>query len=332
MIVPPIIQRNFDNNEIYIKHVGNIVRETITNFCEDKGFASIHRFKIVESLAEKLESGRFENWSDIDDIFACAIIIPNLNYESDVINFLKATFLEVVIKRRGSRLKDPTAFRFESTRFIGKLKPREGDAQDPHIYNLSFEIQIRTAFEHAWAVTTHPLIYKNNMIDWRRLRLASQLKAAAEQMDMLAISFDQASEFIVKCEWPDVKAKKEIIKRFHGFIEEGFIKNELIPKDWTRFSDNIYKLITATEEAQDMDPTEKVKYVKDCLKKFNDELKKLGSNKVPLSISLLQLTFGILCDCKILKPPLRNYCPIITEELVSLYPSVKIFDRNFNFE
>ncbi len=332
MIVPPIIQIKFNYNEEYVKFVGKIVEDTIKNFCENNGFAFIYRFKQIESLAEKLESGRFENWSDIEDLFACAIIIPNLNYEADVIKFLRKTFLEVNIKQRGSQLKDPKVFRFESTRFIGKLRPREGDIQDPRIYNLTFEIQIRTAFEHAWAVTAHPLIYKNNTIDWRRLRLASQLKAAAEQMDMLAISFDQASEYITKCEWPEVLSKKEIIKQFNSFFEEGLIKKEFVPKDWTRFSDNIYKLITSTEEAQDMRPAEKIKYVKSALKLFNDDLRKLGSKKVPVSISLLQLTFGILCDHKILKPPLPNYCPIITDELISLYPSVKVFSRKFNFD
>jgi hypothetical protein len=112
----------------------------------------------------------------------------------------------------------------------------------------------------------------------------------------------------------------------------GLIEEELTPKDWTRFSDNIYKLITATEDAQDMNPIDKAKYIVKCLEIFNTELKKFGPKKVPVSISLLQLTFGILCDYEILKPPLRNYCPIITDELISLYPSVKIFKDKFNFE
>lgn len=157
MIIPPSIKRKFDFDEVYIKFVGNTVRDTISNYCDENEFASIHRFKKVESLAEKLESGRFEKWSDIEDTFGSAIIIPDLNYEKDVIEFLESTFLKVNIKKRGSTLKAPDVFRFDSTRFIGRLRPKDG-ILNPDIYNLSFEIQIRTAFEHAWAVTTHSII------------------------------------------------------------------------------------------------------------------------------------------------------------------------------
>jgi len=332
MIVPPYLKRKFDYNEIYVEHIGKVVKDTISNFCEEMGFASIHRFKKIESLSEKLESGRFEKWSDIDDMFASAIIIPTLNYENEVIKFLENAFTKVDTKRRGSTLKAPDVFRFDSTRFIGKLKQREGDRQNPTIYNIFFEIQIRTAFEHAWAVTTHSLTYKNQVIDWRRQRLASQLKAASEQMDMLAISFDQASQYIPEYEWPEIWVKKEIIDLFSQAIDKGLIRQELVPKDWTRFSDNVYRLIIATEGAKDMSLLRKAKYVQRCLKTFFNELETLGTQKIPLSISLLQLTFGILSDCGLLNPPLSEYYPLITDELVTFYPSVAVFDKRFNFE
>jgi ppGpp synthetase/RelA/SpoT-type nucleotidyltranferase len=332
MIVPPHLKRKFDYNEIYVEHIGKIVKDTVSNYCEEMGFASIHRLKKIESLSEKLESGRFEKWSDIDDMFASAIIIPTLNYENEVITFLENTFTTVNIKRRGSTLKAPDVFRFDSTRFIGKLRMREGDRQNPIIYNIFFEIQIRTAFEHAWVVTTHSLTYKNQVIDWKRQRLSSQLKAASEQMDMLAISFDQASQCIPEYEWPEIWVKKDIIDLFNQAIQNGLIRQELLPKDWTRFSDNVYRLIIAAEDAKEMGPLRKAKYVQRCLKTFFDELETLGTQKIPLSISLLQLTFGILSDCGLLKPPLNEYYPLITDELVTFYPSVAIFDKRFNFE
>lgn len=332
MIVPPHIKRKFDYNEIYIEYIGKVVKDTLSNYCEENGFASIYRIKKIESLAEKLESGRFGKWSDIDDLFASAIIIPNLNYEDNAIKFLETVFFKVEVKRRGSTLKAPEVFRFDTTRFIGKLKPREGDTQNPLIYNILFEIQIRTAFEHAWAVTTHSLTYKNQAIDWRRQRLAAQLKAAAEQMDMLAISFDQTSQCIPEYEWPEIWVKKEILDLFSQAIDSGLIKQELVPKDWTRFGDNVYRLIIAAEGTKEMSPLKKARYVQRCLRIFFDELEKLGTQRIPLSISLLQLTFGILSDCGFLKPPLRDYYPLITDELITFYPSVAVFDKKFNFE
>lgn len=332
MIVPPPIQRKFDFSEIYINRVGTVVKDTLSNFCDENNFATSYRFKKIESIAEKIESGRFKNWSDIDDIFAFAIIIPNLNYEIQAIDFLERAFLKVELKRRGSRLKDPRLFRFDSTRFIGKLRPREGEILNPNIYMISFEIQIRTAFEHAWTVATHDLIYKNNEIDWRRLRLASQLKASAEQMDMLAISFDQESEYVTECHWPEVHAKKNIINQFNLAVKEGTIRNELVPRDWTRFSDNIFKLITSTDESKKLNANEKLKYVNKCLVVLYDELKKLGPNKIPLSISLYQLTLGILCEQELVKPPLNDYFPIITDDLIEFYPAVSAFKQRFDIK
>jgi ppGpp synthetase/RelA/SpoT-type nucleotidyltranferase len=331
MIVPPYVLRKFDYDELYVKHISKIVKDTVSNFCDENGFASLHRIKKIESLSEKLESGRFKRWSDIDDMFASAIIIPTLNYETNVIKFLEHAFFKVDIKSRGSSLKAPDVFRFDSTRFIGKLKPREGDKQD-RIFNIFFEIQIRTAFEHAWAVTTHSLIYKNQVIDWKRQRLASQLKASVEQMDILAISFDQVSQCIPEYKWPEIWAKKEIIDLFSQAIRDGLIKQELAPKDWTRFSDNIYRLIVSVEVAKDMSTARRARYVHCCLNILFSELEKLGTQKIPLSISLLQLTFGVLSECGLLKPPLREFYPLITDELVTFYPSVTVFDNRFNFE
>jgi hypothetical protein len=81
-----------------------------------------------------------------------------------------------------------------------------------------------------------------------------------------------------------------------------------------------------------MSTLKRARYVQHCLKILFDELEQLGTQRIPLSISLLQLTFGVLSDCGLLKPPLREFYPLITDELVTFYPSVVIFDRRFDFE
>lgn len=331
MIVPPKIKMLFDFNEPYIKYVGNKVRETLLSYCEKNSFAFVYRYKSIESLAEKIESGRFERWQDIEDLFACAVIIPNLTYEDSVILFLDSIFSRVQLKKRGSSLKAPEIFNFDSTRYIGNLKPREGDIGNPLINNISFEVQIRTAFEHAWIVTTHSLVYKNELVDWKRKRLASQLKAVVEQMDMIAVNFDQTSQIVQENQWPEVWVKKDIIDLFNRAINQGLIRKELIPKDWTRFTDNIYNLIISTREVNNMSPLKKARYAQRCLKTLNSELERIDSQKMPLSISLTQLIFGILTKCNILKPPLRGFYPIITDELITLYPSVAVFNQKFEF-
>ena len=332
MIVPHKVEQKFRDIETSIKYVSDHVKPTVYGYCERNGFAFICRKKSIQSLAEKIETGRIEKWSDIDDIFACTVIIPNLSYEEDVLEFLESTYSKIKIRKRGSTLKSPDVFRFDSTRFIGKLTPIEENMQSP-IYDIKFEVQIHTAFEHAWAMTTHSMTYKGELIDWRRYRLTAQLKAAVEQMDMLVMGFDQVSKNISEYVWPDIEAKKKIIDKFKAAFDDGLIRDELEPKDWTRFSNNIYNIITATSEAQNMKSSKKAQHIDKSLTAFFNEIETLGRQKIPLSISLTQWIFGILSECEFLKPPLvGDYHPLITDELLKFYPSVDKFENTFTFD
>jgi hypothetical protein len=91
-------------------------------------------------------------------------------------------------------------------------------------------------------------------------------------------------------------------------------------------------MLTATNEAQKMGPTKRYRYVEAGLKILIEELDKLEPSQVPISISLVQLIFGILSKREFLKPPLSGYIPIITDELLTFYPSVEIFEKSFLFE
>lgn len=72
-------------------------------------------------------------------LLATVIIIPSIIYEPQILKFLESSFLKVEIKKRGSTLKSPDVFRFDATRFIGKLRPIDS----VEIINIS-TVQIRT--------------------------------------------------------------------------------------------------------------------------------------------------------------------------------------------
>jgi ppGpp synthetase/RelA/SpoT-type nucleotidyltranferase len=86
-------------------------------------------------------------------------------------------------------------FRFDCTRFIGRLRSPDENTRSP-IYDIPFEVQIKSAFEHAWSATTHLLTYKSSEVNWSKLRLTAQLKAAVEQLDTLVLSFEDATKYI----------------------------------------------------------------------------------------------------------------------------------------
>ena len=179
MITPLQILNKYRSAETYLAPVQLRVRESIQTFADGRGFAVTSRLKTLESVSEKVETGRFKSWSEIDDLVAFTVVVPTLAHEASVVTFLQGAFRQVALKPRGSSSKPPDVFRFDCTRFIGKLvSPDDADAP---IFNVPFEVQIKSAFEHAWSVTTHSLTYKSADVNWSKLRLAAQLKAAVER-------------------------------------------------------------------------------------------------------------------------------------------------------
>ena len=152
------MRKLFDNANPYVIELSRRVTEAVLSHCGSEGYAFSSRPKTVESVAEKIETGRFRRWADIDDLFACAVVIPTLREESKVIDFLGRAFNQVAVRGRNDTRKPPDVFRFEATRFIGMLhRPAGTDPKEP-LFNLAFEVQVRSAFEHAWSATTHELV------------------------------------------------------------------------------------------------------------------------------------------------------------------------------
>ena len=89
MIISPSIDQEFRRKYPYLELLNKIVREIIFKYCSTNGYAFTDRIKAIDSLSEKIETGRFLKLSDIDDFYALSIIIPNLNKETEVLNFLK---------------------------------------------------------------------------------------------------------------------------------------------------------------------------------------------------------------------------------------------------
>jgi ppGpp synthetase/RelA/SpoT-type nucleotidyltranferase len=320
MIVPANVRRRFMAALPYLNLVSDKVRDTVFNFCDKNGFAYVGRPKALESLAEKIETGRYEKWSSLDDLFACSIVIPTLASEDRVVDFLKETFREIGTKRRGSTKKPPDAFRFEATRFTGQLRAlTEQDTNNP-AHSISFEVQIRSAFEHAWSVTTHALAYKSGTVDWKARRLSHQLKAAVEQLDALVLGFEQSSKSIIEHDWPELTVQRRIVDKLSALAKQGEIPEELVPKDWSRFAENLATLARSSKKApkREVEP-----FVLQSLEALVAEIGALGPQKIPKSISLLQLAIGVLCRSRLLEPPLYRYCPLITPELLEFYPDAK---------
>jgi hypothetical protein len=89
MTYPAILDIKFNEYKPFVEVVAKKVKSTLVKKCEDEGYAFISRIKTIESLAEKIETGRFKKWSDLDDLFACTVIIPTLSHEKKLLIIVK---------------------------------------------------------------------------------------------------------------------------------------------------------------------------------------------------------------------------------------------------
>jgi hypothetical protein len=165
-------------------------------------------------------------------------------------------------------------------------------------------------------------------VKWKKLRLTAQLKAAVEQLDQTVLAFEEASLRIEESEWPDTRARENITNSFRLFVADGRVPEELAPKDWSRFVDNIFRLISGSKWSNRKQPDEIAAAI---VGSVETECDFLGKGNVPVSISLWQFVFGSLCKSNILEPPLRKCWPVITPELELLYPAVKQFAERFDY-
>lgn len=311
-----------------MSEVASRVKPVLQEFAERSGYAYVGRIKTQESLVEKIESGRFAGWDTLDDLFACALILPSVAHEAGVLEFLQAQYDVVEVRRRGRSQKDPAVFRFDTTRFIGRLRQAALPEDSGVLTNVKFEIQVRTAFEHAWSVTTHDLTYKGERVDWRRMRLVAQLRAAIEQLDSLVAGFDGIAESIYDQAWPDVVAQKRIEAFFRSRFASGALPDEHLPLSWVRFTENIYQLVRGCHQGS---RTELPTAVENALNTMEAALARLSAADIPRSVSLVQLALGVLATAEFATGHLQRYTPLVTDELLSLFPDVARVTDGFEF-
>ena len=327
MIVPSMVDRLYSESHAYVRELADRVRSILTVYCRENKYLYEDRIKTLESTAEKLETGRYRTWQDLDDLFAASIVIPLITEEKAVVDFLTDRFERVAINLRGKSQKSPDTFRFDSTRFVGRLPRESGSAEGDvySIYSVSFEVQVKTVFDFAWTRTTHALTYKGPSVSWERQRLAAQLKAAAEQMDMLVLGFDSMTKFAGAGSWPGTDDRAKIEHFLRERVESGAIPRELVPKDWTRFADNAYRVlqIFGGDPPTGMGQRH-LKRLDNLLDILNREITKLGPDGIPRSISLLQFVVGVLGSANLACPKQNAFFFLQTQEMKSLFPNAII--------
>lgn len=187
---------NYDTYKRLEIEVRNKINEILANQpLTIKGIES--RVKSRESLIGKLnlKGYKYHKLTDITDIFGIRIItlfsdavdiIATLVEKNFVIDFKQSTD-----KRK---IHNIDQFGYMSLHYIAYLENKQNS--DDEIYNIPFEIQIRSNLQHTWASIYHDTGYKSNIEvpnEYLRglNRLASLLELADENFVALRNSIDE---------------------------------------------------------------------------------------------------------------------------------------------
>ncbi len=164
------------------------------------------RVKTPESFIRKIEKKRWKYknpFKEVTDILALRIVTY---YREDIDKIIKVLFREFDIDFDNSVNKlvnlDPDRMGYLSVHYVCKLKNSSLVDMDKNLAekSIAFEIQIRTALQHAWAEIDHKLRYKTlvnipKKIERKLYRISAILEMADSEFSHIREEIKAIEEF-----------------------------------------------------------------------------------------------------------------------------------------
>ena len=216
------------------------VRELLGTKVEEQGWFFLHRLKQLESFALKIETGRVPDPGNLEDFFACTIVVPTIR-EVQEAEELVCEYFEFDRRRppeQEKTQKSSSSFVFDDLRLYVKHRPLKSGLH-PRLDGLVFEVQIKTILQHAWSLATHDLIYKTDSVSWPLERIAFQVKAMLEHAEVAIDKAEQISKApaVAKSDRETTAVRKLIRK-----ISRTWPADRL-PSDVKRLAENILNIL-----------------------------------------------------------------------------------------
>jgi len=256
MKVPQSIGDIYDANWERFERLGQAVEGRLRGQL-DREWHFVGRVKDRESFALKVETGRVSDPANMEDFYACTIVVRNAGEIPTAEKIVLGLFDKR--ERRPPRpdytYAAPSDFDFDHVRLY--VMWRDDDTLPPTDFAGSpFEVQIKTYLQHAWSIATHDLVYKTDEVNWRKARIAFQVKAMldhaeasiahAEQlaaMTDLQISNDRIDEVrtviaVLKCAWRDDPGRlpadiRRLAENILALLREANLKPDDLASDLT---------------------------------------------------------------------------------------------------
>ena len=171
-----------------------LVENKLVNLKEERWHYE-SRLKDLESFALKLQSGRVNDPKQLEDFFACTLVVENRSGVERA-EALVSSHFDVAERRPPSDKrthKSPNEFPFDDLRLYARWK--DDPALPPTgVDGALFEVQIKTFLQHAWAIATHDLIYKTDSVNWAKERIAYHIKAMLEHAEVSILEAEKLAQ------------------------------------------------------------------------------------------------------------------------------------------
>jgi ppGpp synthetase/RelA/SpoT-type nucleotidyltranferase len=237
------LEQAFTERQSTLQTVESTARAILDDFCKRRGFLLAGRAKTMDSLRDKLETGRYADLDDVDDAIAFAVVIDTTSQENDVRNFIRKSF-EIISVKSGTTLHDERIFDFDCTRIYCRLEDKLGLGTG--IDRITVEVQIRTILQHAWSKITHPLVYKANLFDAKSGRLAAELMAQLESIDRSFSHFRTNSRSVKVVNRRDMTNSSRLTAMIDQLVSGGIIPSEMRPSNGRRLGKTSIAQFVAT--------------------------------------------------------------------------------------
>lgn len=201
------------------------------------------RVKELDSFALKVESGRVADPRQLEDFFACTLVVPNALDVAVAEAMITTTF--ALTERRPARAdrthKRPEAFPFDDLRLYVSINNDPAlppDRAPNDLCGIDFEVQVKTFLQHAWTIATHALVYKTDEVNWSKERIAFQIKAMLEHAELSIQEAERLAESNALAKEDRVSAE---LRDSIGLVKAQWSADEL-PTDIRRLAENINDL------------------------------------------------------------------------------------------
>ena len=239
MKVPGSIRHIYEDQKATNERLKKKVDQRILGFKDSKWHYE-SRVKGLVSFALKIETGWFVEPKALEDFFACTIVVANASELNQAEGLIREHF---TLRKRKPKLKKrthkaPEEFPFDDLRLY--VTVRDDPASPPTgLSDITFEVQIKTFLQHAWAIATHDLMYKSDEVDWSKQRIAYQVKAMLEHAE---VSIQEAKKLATSSVLAKEDRRTNTLKAGIKLLKTQWSQDEL-PSDVQRLAKNIINLL-----------------------------------------------------------------------------------------